>query len=299
MGLRALLVGINDYADFPLRGCVNDARTLHGLIEQRYGLREAQTRLLLDAQATATAIGDGLRWLGERDDDGTPERRLFFFAGHGTRRADPDGDEPDGADECILPYDYQSAGLISDDQLHQLYADIDAGTRLLLIMDCCHAGTIHRGLDDDVRSRFIPVDEAEEQRIAVARQAFQDRQHELIVAQLRTIAGRAVDERELEQTARRLLALIEKQHFGQAASADNIVLIAACQAEETAADAGFGDSYHGVLSFYLMQTLSEVEGDLTYAQLISRLRPRIQESKFTQQPQLTCATAALDLPFLR
>lgn len=297
MSLRALLVGINDYPDYPLRGCVNDALQLQALLIERYGLSDGQTRLLLDSQATSAAITAGLHWLAEADDDGTPAARLFFFAGHGTLKADEQGDEPDGTDECLLPYDHASAGLMTDDLLRQIYASFRA-MPLLLIMDCCHAGTIHRGLDDDVRERFIPIEPDEEQRIAAARQRFQDRQHEQIVAQLRMIAGQPVVEEQIQQVAQEIRGLIEKQHFGQASADDNVVLLAACRADQTASDARFGETYHGVLSFYLLQLLRETSGDVSYAQLISQLRPRVQQSKFTQEPQLISSAAALDQPFL-
>lgn len=297
MSLRALLVGIDDYAAAPLRGCRNDASQLQALLQQRYGLSDGQQRLLLDDAASAAAIRDGLQWLAERDDDGLPERRLFFFAGHGTLTADQDGDEPDGADEALLPHDYLTAGLLPDDQLRALYAQFDPAIQLVLIMDCCHSGTIARGLDDDIRARFLPLDAAEEQRIAAARVAFQQRQQAQIIAQLRSIAGQPDDEQRLHETARRLIALIGQQ-TAPAAPAENIVLLAACREDQTAGDARFGDSFHGVLSFYLLQLLSE-RAELTYAQLISLLRPRLQMGKFTQQPQLHCADALLDQPFLR
>ncbi len=92
MATRALLVGINAYEDSPLRGCVNDVLRLRELLEQRYGVRDDQVRLLVDADATRAAIEEGLRWLATPDQEGEPATRLFHFSGHGTFTADEDGD---------------------------------------------------------------------------------------------------------------------------------------------------------------------------------------------------------------
>src|SRR3712207_2611458 len=118
MALKALLVGINSYDETPLRGCVDDVRVMHELLQARYGLLPDNTRLLLEGAATAAAITEGIRWLLQPDDepsrrllrwlqpDDEPSIRLFHFSGHGAYVADEDGDEPDGQDECLVPVDH-------------------------------------------------------------------------------------------------------------------------------------------------------------------------------------------------
>eukprot|EP00756_Hemistasia_phaeocysticola_P064626 Hpha_TRINITY_DN7949_c0_g1::TRINITY_DN7949_c0_g1_i1::g.146124::m.146124 len=46
-------------------------------------------------------------------------------------------------DETLIPVDYQSRGVITDDELfdHPV-AKLPAGAHLVCLMDCCHSGTI-------------------------------------------------------------------------------------------------------------------------------------------------------------
>lgn len=49
----------------------------------------------------------------------------------------------DGQDETIIPIDYEKAGQIVDDDIHEiLVAGLPKGVRLTAIMDCCHSGSV-------------------------------------------------------------------------------------------------------------------------------------------------------------
>lgn len=44
--------------------------------------------------------------------------------------------------ETICPLDYESAGQLTDDDMHKLLvAPLPKGCRLTAIMDCCHSGS--------------------------------------------------------------------------------------------------------------------------------------------------------------
>jgi len=82
-----------------------------------------------------------MRWLVE---DARADDALFFhYSGHGGRTRDTDGDELDGWDEVIFPVDYQKAGIITDDLLHDsLVKPLPPGCRLTSVFDSCHSGSI-------------------------------------------------------------------------------------------------------------------------------------------------------------
>lgn len=73
-----------------------------------------------------------------------PNDSLFLhFSGHGSQTEDLDGDEEDGLDETILPEDFKTAGMIVDDEMHDiLVKPLPAGCRLTALFDCCHSGSV-------------------------------------------------------------------------------------------------------------------------------------------------------------
>ena len=153
---KALLVGINTYPDAPLRGCINDVEQVNDLLTRYYGFQDGDIKLVSNEAATAANIKAALAWLAQGGDD--PDAvRIFHFSGHGSFVADENGDESDGKDECLVPYDYKSAGFITDDVLKTYYDQFPLAGNLTLVMDCCHSGTIQKDVSQDVVFRFLPV----------------------------------------------------------------------------------------------------------------------------------------------
>ncbi|MBP1627553.1 MAG: peptidase caspase catalytic subunit p20 [Holophagaceae bacterium] len=79
---RALIVGIDDYVENPLRGCVNDAIALANTIDKNGdGSPNFSINLLTsnDAAITTAVLLDGIQKLFGSDADCV----LFYFAGHG------------------------------------------------------------------------------------------------------------------------------------------------------------------------------------------------------------------------
>ncbi len=86
---------------------------------------------------------------------------VFHYSGHGTQIADVRPfDEPDGRDEALCPWDANADGenLIRDDELGVWLDDLPA-RRIMVILDCCHAGTGTKDAGDDPEtvSRFLPM----------------------------------------------------------------------------------------------------------------------------------------------
>ena len=148
---KALLVGINYRGTrAELRGCHNDVASLFDLLTQKYGWDRTCVHALVDdgrrgfaGEPTRANIVNGLRWLSQ---DARPGDVLFFaFSGHGAQQPDPNGFEEDGMNETILPVDFQTAGMITDDEIGSILVRVlPDGVRLTALMDSCHSGT---GLD--------------------------------------------------------------------------------------------------------------------------------------------------------
>ncbi|WP_165230146.1 caspase family protein [Aquisphaera insulae] len=125
----------------PLRGAVNDARDVFDIARlQGFECKSP----LLDEAATASAVISGI-------EDAARELRqspggifLIQYAGHGCQVPDRNSDEPDGLDETWCLYDR----MLLDDELGRLWTRFPRGTRILMISDSCHSGSVARGADD-------------------------------------------------------------------------------------------------------------------------------------------------------
>jgi hypothetical protein len=160
MSKRALCIGINNYpgTHMDLSGCVNDANDWAAELAGRgFGVDK-----LIDSQATKAAMVSAIRSLIAAAVSG--DVAVITFSGHGTYVPDINGDEIDGLDEALCPYDLQTNGAaLIDDEIHTLFSARQAGVRLVLISDSCHSGTVTReaapdpDADDALRPRFMPM----------------------------------------------------------------------------------------------------------------------------------------------
>ena len=287
MRKKALLVGINDYQDAPLRGCVNDVTNMKQLLLDTFGFKPENLKIILNHQATGQVITQGLAWLA--DDLEQDSVRIFHFAGHGHFVPDDSGDEPDGSDEALVPVDYVENGFIIDDKLKTLYDKFPDDCNLTLIMDCCHSGTNQRAADRDVLYRFLPVTYKERKAIAAAKRKFLQDQREYVLEHTRQLRGREVPLEKFQEKVLAVMQQFEKQRFGDHRLRTNNVLLAACQSDQKAADAKFERSYEGAFTHYLTQIVRDHGGDIDYQQLLETVGEELDANEFTQIPQLECS----------
>ena len=155
-GERALLIGIDSYADSRLNAkmgtpAVNDVTAIRSLLMAKFGYAARDIRVLINGAATAAAIREGLAdWLiaGSRADD----RIYLYFAGNGYFAPDLNGDEADGLDEGLVPFDARASeeggklaidGLVSDDEIGAALKRL-AGRRVTLVFDAGFSGRVTR-----------------------------------------------------------------------------------------------------------------------------------------------------------
>lgn len=143
----ALLVGIN-YRNTrsELRGCINDVQTIkQHLIKDRGYLPENIVVLTEDETKKPTGFNI-MQELGKlilKAHTGNATELWLHYSGHGSHVPDQNGDEDDGKDETIVPLDYKTGGMITDDQIHDYLEHLPGnGCKMYCIFDCCHSGTI-------------------------------------------------------------------------------------------------------------------------------------------------------------
>lgn len=96
------------------------------------------TLLLENERATYAAV---LSALNSMVTDVEPGSTLFlFWSGHGGQMKDLNGDEIDGMDECLYPWD----NYLIDDELADIFERVPAGVKVFFICDTCHSSTMAR-----------------------------------------------------------------------------------------------------------------------------------------------------------
>jgi S1-C subfamily serine protease len=175
---HALLVGCTEYPNLKnnrfyatsirLFGPGNDVVLLRDTLVKYVGVPEANITVLKEwpadeqARPTRANILHHLERLAREAKQG--DRVIVHLAGHGSVQPDKSNDELDGLDEIFLPADVigwqgkrgEVENAIPDDELGvKLRAIRDAGAKVWLLMDCCHAGTMVRAPLDEIRSRRL------------------------------------------------------------------------------------------------------------------------------------------------
>ena len=273
MSKAALCVGINEFEHLPksswLQGCVNDARDLAGLLETGYGFPGSGISVLLDSQATKERVVAQLNALLDRAASGELQHIVFTFSSHGTQIPDTSDDEADRLDEAFACYDINNAGdswdpatVISDDELFSLFARLPDGVLMDVVLDTCHSGTGLKSLDllPGRRPRFLPAPTA---RGVAATEFSEPRALRDLVK-----AGRGVKP----------------------------VLLAACRADQTAADAYLEGRYNGAFTYNFIKAVRG-DGSLGRADILKLVSKGLRAGGFDQVAQLEGTTAARKAPW--
>lgn len=255
---RALCIGINDYpgTDSNLAGCVNDARDWARVFKGR-GFDEID--MMVDAQATGSAILASVDRLADLSVKG--DTLVIQYSGHGSYVPDENGDEPDGVDECLCPYDVMSKGPIVDDELHEIFSELRPGVKAVMISDSCHSGTI---------SRFMPV---------VTPPAAKG-----LHSPQRTIRFMPpsvfMSKREMKLFS--IWDIFRKPIVKE----DRILLMAGCRDFEYSYDAYFNGRPNGAFSFVAIRAIERLRKKATYAQWMKEIRKILPSRQYPQSPSL-------------
>ena len=147
-----LFVGISNYRDRrvpDLHICHQDAVAMANAMQEYCDLDGIA--VLIDEKATRKAIETAFRELKLKSNPG--DIIFIYWSGHGASCADTGGDEADGRDEYLVPYDgnpEDAAGtMVLDDALGRWVQALD-GRKVTVILDACHSGgqATGKGVDD-------------------------------------------------------------------------------------------------------------------------------------------------------
>jgi uncharacterized caspase-like protein len=154
-----LAIGIDKYRSGRIRDlswATADALAIHQVLARGRASGSVRSRLLINDQATSTAIRESLgEWLSEACPD---DSIVAFFAGHGAREVRPGGDVRTDTESYLLPTDadidhiYSTAFSLAN-ELPVIMKRLRAGN-VTFILDCCLSGAA-RAFGDRTRVRGI------------------------------------------------------------------------------------------------------------------------------------------------
>lgn len=288
---KALLIGINYFGSKnQLNGCINDAKNVKQFLLTQ-GFSEDNIVLLSDDQKMARAVPtkqniiDGMRWLVK---DSQPSSSLWFsYSGHGVQIADKNGDEDDGFDEAICPLDFETAGLLSDDEMHDiLVAPLRQGVRLTALFDSCHSGTVldlpymysTKGL---LKEPNFLKDAGED--LMSTFNAYTKGDQGAMFKGLKGLFNTVVNKDKAQQAN----DYAKKNNTSPA----DVISLSGCKDDQTSADAQEQGQSTGAMSYAFIKVLSK-NPDQSYLTLLQNMR-EILSSKYSQKPQL-CASHPID-----
>jgi pimeloyl-ACP methyl ester carboxylesterase len=283
--IYAVLVGIDEYDPASgvrnLQGCVRDIGMVQEYLESR--IPPEQLHLLpplLNERATRQAVIDAFRnHLGQASSEDTV---LFYYAGHGSQEDSPEEFwtiEPDRLNETLVCYDSRTAqGLeLADKELATLIAEVaQKNPHIVLILDCCHSGS---GTRD-------PLQEAEERRLPKSEQ--------------RRSIGSYLFSADAMDNLKSASRSPDDNPTGWSLSRSRHIMLAACRDYETAKEHPTeGGQKRGVFSRFLIEALSQANGNLSYRDLFQQTNALVRSNIANQSPQMEATIAEdLDLPFL-
>lgn len=129
---KALFVGINHYAQYPLKGCENDAQAMHDCLlkhEKRDPNFDCLLRLDAERKVTGPKLKEYIVALLQED----VNLALFYFSGHGTT-------DPSGLSLVCSDYPAPESKVSMAWVMEQVMQSTTKVKEFVMILDCCHAG---------------------------------------------------------------------------------------------------------------------------------------------------------------
>jgi len=290
---KALLIGINyTGTNAALRGCINDVVRMREFLKANGFVDSPNTMVVLtdDQQEnrkrpTRRNMIAAMQWLVQGAVSG--DSLFLHYSGHGGQTPDKNGDEDDGYDETIFPVDYNQAGQIIDDELHDiLVKPLAPGVRLTVVFDSCHSGTaldLPVVYDAGGRTSQHQTQAAVPMSNIPGLSSFAN----AFFGGNSLSVGRAImDGINQYSKVKRGKHTRNIEGFERDLGAD-VVMFSGCRDDQTSMDANLGGIATGAMSFSLMEALQKGQGrNLSYANLLKDIRT-IMQGKFRQIPQLS------------
>ncbi|PSN65166.1 peptidase C14 [Corynespora cassiicola Philippines] len=299
---KSLLIGINYVgSSHALRGCHADIENIAEFLSYRGYSNAQRDRVILSDMPAVDPSGPfyptghnilaAMDWLV-----GEPNCTLFMhYSGHGGQIHDVDGNRNGGLDDSIVPVDFEQRGQVSSTLLHEhLVTNMAPGCTLFIIMDCCHSGSavelpyVYRtdadgniSLLDNLKAGVKLVGDARDLISGGFSYSKMGEAQQLLAGASSFFSGlRHMGEQEEEG--------LQDGHFaGQYGSENKMVtMFSGCRDDQTSADARIEGEHSGAMTWAFLEVMKR-ESQPTYAQTLQLTRQLLDQSEYTQIPQLS------------
>lgn len=147
---KALVIGVGEYENEGFGNLPGVRLDVASMVKafRIFGVEKDDITVLMNEKATLDAIRGAFHRLAS--EAGSEDRVYVYFTGHGVPVDDePNGDEGDGSDEAILPYD---AAWVNEERLRNVLVDDEIGqlldalraNEIFVFTDTCFSGTSTR-----------------------------------------------------------------------------------------------------------------------------------------------------------
>ncbi|KAG8381026.1 hypothetical protein BUALT_Bualt06G0077900 [Buddleja alternifolia] len=145
---KAVIIGISyKFSRHELKGCINDAKCMKYMLTNKFKFPESSILMLTEEETdpyripTKHNIRMAMFWLVQGCQPG--DSLVFHYSGHGSQQRNYTGDEIDGFDETLCPLDFETQGMIVDNEINAtIVRPLPTGVKLHAIIDACHSGTV-------------------------------------------------------------------------------------------------------------------------------------------------------------
>jgi len=256
MANHLLAIGINyTGTNNALRGCINDARDWAAFFQP---VCDSVTPLHEQLATKANIVAEVAKVLGRLTANDTA---IITFSGHGTHIPDKSGDEADRRDEALCPWD-MNRKLLLDDELYDLLRQRADFSRVLLITDCCHSGTMTRNTEDRGAARYVPFAEL-----------------------TCCMCSDAVD---------RITSQAKAAHSFARATDSGLIHLSGCQDDQVSYDATIAGKACGAFTHYALAALkARKTPGMTYGEWKEAVRPYLPSNRYPQSPGFSGDMAAV------
>lgn len=291
---KSLFIGINYVgSSAELRGCINDVKNIKEFVVTNFNFPtdSDHMRTLVDDDSsnmpTRANIISAMKWLVKDAKSG--DSLFLHYSGHGGSQKAANNDEVDNQDETLIPVDYESAGIIVDNDLHDLLvASLPQGVRLTCIMDCCHSGSIldlpytygvdanNNVVEKDNRKALIQA------ALKAGMLLVKGQKKAALIAGAQAVAMHFAN----RKSAKNGNSTNDEGEIEVRTTLGDVIQFSGCRDDQTSADASIGGEATGAMSWSLIEAFNKNGLNQSYVQLLGNIRKQLH-GKYSQVPQMS------------